>query len=116
MKKASLLAGAVGGVIAAVIASDKSLRRKLGQVQDPTEAAKVLGDALAKKGKVAARDAKAWLESPGVQSAIDEGKDILHDAMRRVERSAKEAAASLKKQAGSVMKKKGGKGGAKKKR
>ena len=116
MRKTPLLAGAIGGVLAAVIASDKALRRKLKDVQDPTEAAKVIGQALKKKGRVVASDLKTWLESPGVQSAIDEGKDILHDALQKVERSAQSAATSLKKQATSAMKKKGGKGKAKKRR
>jgi hypothetical protein len=100
MKKTPLIAGAaIGGVIAACIAADKALRRRLKQAKDPSHAAQILGRALQRKGKDVASEVKAWLESPTVQGALDEGKDFLSRSLHALEKSAHAAAVSLKKQA-----------------
>ncbi|MDD5623496.1 MAG: hypothetical protein PHI23_02175 [Candidatus Peribacteraceae bacterium] len=120
MRKFSLLLGALGGMFAGYLFSNKRLREELARAQDPEAAARLLGRHLQRDGKNLARQVQDFVESDEVQRNIKKAKkyalEKVEDAKRelgkivsKAEEGASDAArggvSSLKKTAKSSLKK-----------
>ena len=68
MRKINFVIGALSGLVGGLILTNKQLRDRLKNAEDPAEAAKILGKEVQKSGKQVAKEAKAWFESEEVQN------------------------------------------------
>lgn len=117
MRNLKFLLGAVGGLFGGMLLSNKNLRKKLKEADDPTEAAKILGHEVHRSGKELAKEAKDWATSEETQErwqkmkknitkqynnleeqaeniateAVDKAKEHLPDAKRKVQSLYKDA-------------------------
>ena len=74
MRKLNFLLGAIGGMLGGLLMSNKKLRRDLRAVNDPKEAAKLVGKELQRSGKQIAEEAKEWMEREDVQRNMRKAK------------------------------------------
>ena len=119
MRKFNFLVGAASGLIGGLLLSNKQLRKKLSEAEDPGEAAKILGKEVQRSGKQVMKEAKHWIESEEVQDRwglmkkymkkkMDEAKEgasiVANDAKKKVKKELPILAHKAKKQAHSTYK------------
>lgn len=117
MRSLKFLLGAVGGLLGGMLLTNKNLRKKLKDADDPKEAAKILGQEMHRGGKELAKEAKDWAKSDEAKKqwnavrknvtkgyhhiqdeagtiaaeAVDKAKEHLPDAKRSMQNLYKEA-------------------------
>jgi len=114
MRKINFVIGALSGLVGGLILTNKQLRDRLKDAEDPAEAAKILGKEMQKSGKQVAKEAKAWFESGEVQDrwtlmkkymkqkaedAADEAGILAKDISRKAKKELPVVARKAKKQA-----------------
>ena len=117
MRSIKFLIGALGGLVGGMLLTNKNLRKKLKDAEDPKDAAKILGQEMHRGGKELAKEAKEWAQSDEAKKqwnavrknvtkgyhkiqdeaeiiateAVDKAKEHLPDAKRKVQNLYKEA-------------------------
>jgi len=117
MRSLKFLLGAIGGLLGGMLLTNKNLRKKLKDAEDPKDAAKILGQEMHRGGKELAKEAKEWAKSDEAKKqwnavrknvtkgyrhiqdeaeqiateAVDKVKEHLPDAKRTVQNLYKEA-------------------------
>lgn len=123
MRSLKFLLGAVGGLLGGMLLTNKNLRKKLKEADDPKEAAKILGQEMHRGGKELAKEAKEWAKSDEAKKqwsavkknvtksyhhlqneaehiaseAVEKTKEHLPDAKRTVQNLYKEAKKQVEK-------------------
>ncbi len=113
MRKFSLLLGALGGMFAGYLFSNKRLREELARAQDPEAAARLLGRHLQRDGKNLARHDEVQRNIKKAKKyaleKVEDAKRELGKIVSKAEEGASDAArggvSSLKKTAKSSLKK-----------
>jgi len=114
MRKINFLVGALSGLVGGLLLTNKQLRDRLKEAEDPADAAKILGQEMQKSGKQVAKEAKEWFAREDVQDrwtlmkkyvkqkaedAASEAKIIASDATRKAKKELPVVARKAKKQA-----------------
>jgi len=99
MKKLNFLIGAIGGMFGGLLLSNKKLRTDLKKVDDPKEAAKIIGKEIQRGGKEVAKEAKQWFESEKTQKGIRSWKRFMGKKWEGITTEAEHIAADAAKTA-----------------
>jgi hypothetical protein len=99
MKKLNFLVGTVSGLFGGLLLSNKKLRNKLKNAEDPKEAAKIIGNEMKRSGKDVAKEAKEWVESDDVQKGFKKAKKYLCKKLGEVGTETKKKTKSAYKKA-----------------
>lgn len=99
MRKFNFLVGTLSGLFGGLLLSNKKLRKKLKEAEDPKEAARIIGKEMQRSGKDVAIEAKEWVESDDVQKGIKRAKKFLTKKLGEVGSDAKKKAKTACKKA-----------------
>ena len=109
MRKINFVVGALSGLVGGLLLTNKQLRDRLKEAEDPSEAAKILGKEMQRSGKQVAKEAKEWFERDDVQDRWTLMKKYMkqkaEDAAGEAEIFAKDVTKKAKKELPAVARK-----------
>lgn len=106
MRKFNFIIGALSGVFGGMLMSNKKLRQKLKEADDPKEAARIIGKEMQHSGKQVAQETQDFVRSEEFQSWWKKTKKNLSKQCKNLQEKAGSIACDASQKAQNTVKKK----------